>query len=166
MQESSCYCESLSHSRSGRTISTRPGRYVATWHADTHCTGSGSPCLKAAGKIRSDRVYVCRTRLVHMGWEGCVRGICPFQFTFFRAHGRLCKETGLLLWLAAATEPIVGCPFILGPQTDHVPWLTLQKNRFNQGFWFLTWTARPDGSRTNVKHDVTDCKINTIYTSS
>lgn len=80
MQRSSCYCDSLSHSRSGRTISAQPAAAALSQslhnmhtqthiHTYTHCTGSGSPCLKAAGEIRSDGVCVCGSHLVYV-WDG------------------------------------------------------------------------------------------------
>ena len=79
MQGSSCYCDSLSHSRSGRTISALPA--ALSWslhnmhiHTYTHSKGSGSPCLKAAGEIRSDRVYVYGSHLAYVwSWMG---GVC------------------------------------------------------------------------------------------
>lgn len=82
MQGSSCYSDSLSHSRSGRTISAQPAALSQSLpimnthmrtHTHIHTAGSGSPCLKAAGKIRSDWVHVCGSHLVYV-WDG--RGVC------------------------------------------------------------------------------------------
>lgn len=79
MQGSSCYCDALSHSRSGRTPSALPAArsqpapniHMTHTHARTHCKGSGSPRLKAAGEIRGDGVCVCE-----MG------GVCAGDLSF------------------------------------------------------------------------------------
>lgn len=91
------------------------------------CTGSGSPSLKAAGEIRTDALWESVT--VWVGWEGWEQLICPFQFAFLNAHGRLCKERDLLLQLAATTQ-VNRC-------TSELQWRTTKDTqRFN--YWALT----------------------------
>lgn len=105
MQGSSCSCDSLSHSRSGRTISVLPAALSQSLH-NTHTLHRVKEPLPQScwgdKEWRGECVWESLT--VCVGWEGCVQRICPFQFAFLHAHGRLCKMTDLLLQHAADTD--------------------------------------------------------------
>lgn len=109
MQGSSCYCDSLSHSRSGRTISALPA--ALSWslhnmHIHTRQRVREPLPQSCWGDKKWRGVCVWESLSVCVGLDGrgvcvCVQWICPFQFAFHCAHRRLCKETDLLLQLAA-----------------------------------------------------------------
>lgn len=105
MQGSSCYCDSLSHSRSGRTISALPAALSQSLHSTHTLHGVKEPLPQSCwGDKEWQGVCVWESLTVCVGWEGCVQRICPFQFAFLSAHRRLCKMTDLLLQHAADTE--------------------------------------------------------------
>lgn len=106
MHESSCYCDSLSHSRSGLTISAQPAALsqpLPNMHTHTHRRSSVREPLPQSCWGDKEELGACvwESPSVCVGWEG-VQWICPFQFAFLSPHWRLCKETDLLLQLAVA----------------------------------------------------------------
>lgn len=149
MQGSSCYCDSLSHSRSGRTISALPAAlsqsvhniHITHIHSHTHYMGSGSPHLKAAGEIRSDWVYECGSHLAY-AWDGrgvCDRSVFSSLHTSVLLEGYVKRQT-CCCSLQQPQEALEGCTSISQWRTVHVHWHSSKKLQHCQiRPWNLAW---------------------------
>lgn len=99
MQESSCYCDSPSHSRSGRTISAQPCLLILSQSFPSMYTRTNTQAHTRVRELLLQSNRGDKERLVAHVCV-CERGgrgvICPFQFAYLTSHGKLCKEKDLL----------------------------------------------------------------------